>query len=103
MAIESVSVLIVSSPPFLSVRANSLGLFRFQPVVTLGFQLQGQLFAATSDNSPFRHDMNKIWHDVIQKPLVMCDQQNSDSRSANGVDPFRNHFESIDIQPAIGF
>ena len=51
--------------------------FFFQPVVPLGFQFQGEVWAAGFDNPAVHQHMNDVGLNVIEQALVMSDDQKS--------------------------
>src|SRR5207249_8753065 len=73
------------------------------PIVTTLLQFERQLFPAAANDAPGHHNMDMVGHDIVQKPLIMSDQKNSDIRSSERVNAMRDDLERIDVEPAVGF
>src|SRR5437868_6862671 len=74
-----------------------------RPIVATLLQFERQLLPAAPNDAPSHHNMDMIWHDIVQKPLIMSDQKNSDIRSSEGVNAMCDDFERVDVEPAVGF
>src|SRR5436190_10345610 len=79
-------------------RVRALALPILQPVVTLLFQLQRQLFAALFDDAAGREYMDKIRHDVIQQSLVVRHHDYRLFAVMQFVDALCHNSQRIDVQ-----
>src|SRR5579871_4268010 len=76
-------------------------------VVELGvagrLQLQRQLLAAAFHDPALRHHVNKVRHDVIQKPLIVRDHHHRPARRTQRVDAVSGNPQRIDVETGIHF
>src|SRR5918999_862231 len=71
-------------------------------LVPLRLELPGQLRTAGANDPAAHQHVDPIRSDVVQDPLVVGDQQKSETGSPELVDPRGHGPESIDIQAGIG-
>src|ERR1700730_15135844 len=64
-------------------------------------QLEGELFSAGLHDATLRKHMHHIRDDVVEQALIMGDDHEAALRCAQGVHPFGNDFERIDIEARI--
>ena len=50
---------------------------------------------------PAHHDVHVVWRDVVEKPLVMSDEQHRVVRLAQPVHSFRHVAKRVDVQPRV--
>src|SRR5262245_13459791 len=76
---------------------------RFEPAVTLLFELEGELLSTRTDDSTVGEDVDEVRHDVIEQTLIMRDQQKRAIRAPHGVHTGGDNLQRVDIEARIGF
>src|SRR5262252_3862562 len=70
--------------------------------VALGFEFQRQFPAPRAHDAPARQHVHDIRHNVLQKPLVVGNDDNGAVRGTQPVDPVGDHLEGVDVETGIG-
>ena len=53
------------------------------PIITALFEFESELFPAAPNDATRYHNMDMIRNDIVQKPLIVRDQQNPNIRTAH--------------------
>src|SRR5438270_7436453 len=69
-----------------------------RPIITAFFELERQFLSTTAHNASRDHNMHVVWHDVIQKSLVMRNQKHPQTGSTHHVDAARDNLERVNIE-----
>src|SRR5581483_4863253 len=66
------------------------------------FKLERELGSARPGNTTVVHDMHAVRHDVVQKPLIVGDDEHRALLGAKCVHAFGYDAERVDIETGIG-
>src|ERR1700749_2915053 len=72
------------------------------PIVASFLELESEFFSPAPHDSPSHHHMDVIGNDVVQKPLIVRDQQYPKVWSAQRIDSMRDGLQRVDVKAAIG-